>query len=61
VRRRRAGVRVPHGWLAEFLGDALPDVETTVQLLDGLGLAVETVHALPAAPAGDGQGVRGEA
>ncbi|HKI58966.1 MAG TPA: phenylalanine--tRNA ligase subunit beta [Trueperaceae bacterium] len=45
-------MRVPHGWLAEFLGDALPDVETTVQLLDGLGLAVETVHALPAAPAG---------
>lgn len=44
-------MRVPHGWLREFLGDALPDVERTVELLDGLGLAVETVHRLPGAPA----------
>ena len=43
-------VRVPHGWLAELLGGDLPGVERTVELLDGLGLAVETVHALPAAP-----------
>lgn len=47
-----AVVRIPHGWLAEFLGDAIPDVERTVELLDGLGLAVETVHANPGAPAG---------
>ncbi len=45
-------MRVPHGWLAEFLGDALPSVGRTVDLLDGLGLAVETVHELPAAPSG---------
>ena len=45
-------MRVPHGWLAEFLGDALPAVGRTVELLDGLGLAVETVHELPAAPSG---------
>lgn len=45
-------MRVPHDWLAAFLGDALPSVERTVELLDGLGLAVETVHELPAAPAG---------
>ncbi|MEJ2358685.1 MAG: phenylalanine--tRNA ligase subunit beta [Deinococcales bacterium] len=43
-------MRVPHGWLGEFLGDALPSVERTVELLDGLGLAVETVHRLAAAP-----------
>jgi len=45
-------VRVPYGWLNELLGGALPGVDGTVELLDGLGLAVETVHALPAAPAG---------
>jgi phenylalanyl-tRNA synthetase beta chain len=45
-------VRVPHSWLGAFLGDALPSLERTVELLDGLGLAVETVHRLPGAPAG---------
>ena len=45
-------MRVPLGWLAAFLGDALPGLERTVELLDGLGLAVETVHELPSAPIG---------
>lgn len=45
-------MRVPYEWLKEFLGDALPPLERTVDLLDGLGLAVETVHSLPGAPRG---------
>lgn len=44
-------MRVPLSWLAELV-PALPDRATTVELLAGLGLGVETVHELPAAPAG---------
>jgi phenylalanyl-tRNA synthetase beta chain len=44
-------MRVPVSWLAELI-PSLPDVPTTVDLLAGLGLGVETVHQLAAAPAG---------
>lgn len=45
-------MRVPYGWLQEMLGGSLPSVEATVDLLDGLGLAVESVDEAPGAPAG---------
>ena len=44
-------MRVPYGWLAELV-DGLPPLDRVVELLDGLGLAVEEVHEQPAAPAG---------
>src|SRR5690606_37639677 len=45
-------VRVPLGWLQEFFDEPLPEVGEVTDLLDGLGLSVETVHELPAAPEG---------
>ena len=45
-------MRVPYGWLQELLGGALPDLDGTAELLDGLGLAVEAVHRADGAPAG---------
>lgn len=45
-------MRVPRGWLQEFFEEPLPETGRLVELLDGLGLAVETVHDVPAAPAG---------
>jgi phenylalanyl-tRNA synthetase beta chain len=44
-------MRVPRSWLEEFLGD-LGTTAELVTRLDALGLAVEAVHELPAAPAG---------
>lgn len=44
-------MNVPRSWLEAFVG-ALPGDQEVVDLLDGLGLAVEAVHHLPAAPAG---------
>ena len=44
-------MRVPHGWLAELV-PGLPDVAATADLLAGLGLGVEQVEVMPAAPAG---------
>ena len=45
-------MRVPVGWLQEFFDEPLPSTERLVELLDGLGLAVEVVHHLPAIPEG---------
>ncbi len=45
-------MRVPLGWLQEFFEEPLPETGRLVELLDGLGLAVETVHHEAAAPAG---------
>ena len=44
-------MNVPYEWLRELVPD-LPDAAATSELLDGLGLAVEAVHELPAAPSG---------
>lgn len=44
-------MNVPVSWLAELVGD-LPGVGRLTDLLPGLGLGVEAVHELPAAPAG---------
>ena len=44
-------MRVPVDALAEMLGE-LPSVDALVATLDGLGLPVDAVHALPGAPAG---------
>lgn len=44
-------MNVPVSWLAELVGE-LPDVARLSDLLPGLGLGVEAVHDLPAAPAG---------
>jgi phenylalanyl-tRNA synthetase beta chain len=44
-------MKVPYSWLKELLPDA-PGVEATAELLAGLGLGVEGVATLPAAPAG---------
>lgn len=45
-------MRVPLGWLQEFFEEPLPETGRLVELLDGLGLAVETIHHESAAPAG---------
>jgi phenylalanyl-tRNA synthetase beta chain len=45
-------VRVPVDWLQEFFDEPLPPVPDLVDLLNGLGLAVETVHRFEAAPDG---------
>lgn len=45
-------MRVPVSWLQEFFTEPLPEVGRLVELLNGLGLAVETVHEAPAAPTG---------
>lgn len=44
-------MRVPYGWLAELV-EGLPDLEKTTELLAGLGLGVEVVEKMPAAPSG---------
>ncbi|MDF1524125.1 MAG: phenylalanine--tRNA ligase subunit beta, partial [Trueperaceae bacterium] len=44
-------MRVPHGWLAELV-PGLPGPAETADLLAGLGLGVEAIHEVPAAPAG---------
>jgi len=44
-------VNVPVSWLAELV-EELPDAARLSDLLPGLGLGVEAVHELPAAPAG---------
>lgn len=41
-------MRVPLSWLQELFDEPLPATDDLVELLDGLGLAVETVHHLPA-------------
>lgn len=43
-------MKVPYGWLQTFFAEPLPEVGRVVELLDGLGLAVEGVTATPAAP-----------
>lgn len=45
-------MRIPYGWLQTFFAEELPPVDRLVELLDGLGLAVENVEQVPAAPAG---------
>jgi phenylalanyl-tRNA synthetase beta chain len=44
-------MRLPRSWLEEFVGE-LGATDLLVARLDALGLAVEAVHELPAAPAG---------
>lgn len=44
-------MKVPYSWFKEFIPE-LPSVDELVTLLDGLGLAVEEVETLPAAPDG---------
>ncbi len=44
-------MNVPVSWLAELVAD-LPSVARLTDLLPGLGLGVEAVHELPAAPEG---------
>lgn len=44
-------MNVPRTWLEALVGP-LPATETVVDLLDGLGLAVEQVHERPAVPGG---------
>ncbi len=44
-------MNVPYSWLKELVTE-LPPVAETVELLDGLGLAVEQVFDLPTAPSG---------
>lgn len=44
-------MRVPYGWLAELV-PGLPEVSALAELLSGLGLGVERVLELPAAPEG---------
>lgn len=43
-------MKVPYSWLQSFFDRQLPDVQRLVELLDGLGLAVEDVAEAPAAP-----------
>ncbi len=43
-------MKVPLGWLQKFFDTPLPEVDRLVELLDGLGLAVEDVTELPGAP-----------
>lgn len=45
-------MRVPVEWLQEFFDEELPPVAELVELLNGLGLSVETVHHVSGAPAG---------
>src|SRR5690606_25063494 len=45
-------VRVPYSWLQTFFTAPLPEPSALVDLLDGLGLAVEAVEEMPGAPAG---------
>lgn len=45
-------MRVPVEWLQEFFDEPLPPVGELVEMLNGLGLSVETVHQLSAAPQG---------
>ncbi len=45
-------MKVPYSWLQEFFAEPLPGPARVVELLDGLGLAVEGVTTAPAAPAG---------
>ncbi len=45
-------MKVPYSWLQTFVDAPLPIAERVVELLDGLGLAVEGVEELPGAPAG---------
>jgi phenylalanyl-tRNA synthetase beta chain len=44
-------VRLPRSWLDELV-DGLPETDALVTRLDGLGLSVERVFDMPAAPAG---------
>lgn len=44
-------MRVPLGWLQEFFDEPLPALPELVETLNGLGLSVETVHDVDAAPA----------
>ena len=44
-------MRLPLDWLQTFFEAPLPEVDRLVELLDGLGLAVELVEEMPAAPA----------
>ena len=44
-------MRVPLGWLQEFFDEPLPALPELVETLNGLGLSVETVHEVDAAPA----------
>ncbi len=45
-------MRVPLVWLQALFDEELPEVGRLADLLSGLGLSVETVHHLPAAPEG---------
>ncbi len=45
-------MRVPVSWLQAFFDEELPELGELTDLLSGLGLSVETVHHLPAAPEG---------
>lgn len=45
-------MRVPVSWLQAFFDDELPELGELSDLLSGLGLSVETVHHMPAAPEG---------
>lgn len=45
-------MRVPIDWLQEFFDEPLPPVDDLVELLNGLGLSVETVHLFDRAPTG---------
>lgn len=45
-------MKVPYSWLQSFVDAPLPGPERVVELLDGLGLAVEGVEELPGAPDG---------
>ncbi|HZJ10645.1 MAG TPA: phenylalanine--tRNA ligase subunit beta [Trueperaceae bacterium] len=45
-------MRAPVTWLQEFFDEPLPELGRLTDLLDGLGLSVETVHYLPGAPEG---------
>ncbi len=43
-------MKVPLSWLQQFFNEPLPEVAALVDLLDGLGLAVEQVHQQAGAP-----------
>ncbi|HET8985874.1 MAG TPA: phenylalanine--tRNA ligase subunit beta, partial [Trueperaceae bacterium] len=45
-------MRVPVDWLQEFFDEQLPPLPELVELLNGLGLSVETVHHFAGAPDG---------
>jgi len=45
-------VKLPLSWLQTFFDQPLPDVDALVEIMDGLGLAVENVTEHPGAPAG---------